>query len=166
MLTRIAGQLRQRMPVGKGLSRHGDGRFALQGRGQLGIEQAVQAADEDAGDRSNAVNGLSGSKTAFNAALVGRLHRCQLAGGKNQRHIDIDAIRNRIGDGTEAGSGCRNLDHGVRSVNGLPEAASSGKGAGSIVGQGWRNLETDEAGTASALRVQGQKQIAGALHIG
>ena len=133
---------------------------------QFRIDQAVQPADEDAGDRGDAVHRQAGSETLLDAGAIGLLHVGELPRRKDQRDIDVDAVGDGGGDRAQAGRRCRDLDHRVRTADLRPQSPGGSQGAGGVGGQGRRHLEADETGITAALLVQGQEQVAGALDVG
>ena len=66
------------MPAGVLVAGESDGGFALQFEREPGIQQVVEAADEDADNGSDTVDQLTRSKTALDTGAVGGLHGSQL----------------------------------------------------------------------------------------
>ena len=85
---------------------------------------------------------------------------------EDQGDVDGDTLGQGGGDGRQAFEGCRNLDHGVRTVDLLPEFHSLLGGVLGVVGQTRVDLDgdaaVDEVGSLSDLA----EDVGGVAHVG
>ena len=98
-------------------------------------------------------------------ADVGVHHRGVALAREDQGDVDVDARRDRLRDGRQAGHGGRDLDHQVRPVHPLPEPLGLGQRAVGVVGQVRVDLQADVAVAAVALVVQRPEQVGGRLDV-
>ena len=82
------------------------------------VDRGIEAADEDAGDRSDAVDRLPRGDATLEAADVGVGCRFVALQAEDQRDVDVDSRGDHLGDRRDALGRRRNLDHEIRPVDG------------------------------------------------
>ncbi len=104
-------------------------------RVELGVDQRVDAAQEEARDRRDLIDGLARLHSLFETGQI-RIDDVPVAiDAEQQRDIDVDSGRDQLGDRRQARLGARHLDHGVGTIERLPQPQTFLDGALGVVGQ-------------------------------
>ena len=131
----------------------------------LGVDRRIDSADEEAGHAGDPCRIASPRDQRFEPgdvrlgnALVGILR-------EEQRHVDVDALRDQLPDGRDALRGGRYLDHQVRTAHGGPQAPRLCERARRVGGEKGRHLQADVTVAPVRLVVHAAKQVGGVLDI-
>jgi hypothetical protein len=109
------------------------------------VDLGVDPGDEERGDRVDVGELVAVVGRLLEARDV-RLHDVAvLLEAEDQRHVDGDAGRDRLGDGRPAGLRARDLDHHVGLADGLVELGGLGHGLAGVVGQAGGDLDRHAA---------------------
>src|SRR5580704_4095807 len=131
----------------------------------FGIDEGVNAADEETGDAGDLVDGLALGGAGFESGDEG-LGDLFVGGlGEEQSDVDVQAVFEKLADGGDALGSGGNLDHDIGAVDGLPEAAGFFHGAVGVVGEEGRDFEADIAVAVFALVVDGTEDVTGVLDV-
>src|SRR5579875_287063 len=158
----------------------GDGDFALQAerepagfvrrrllgeRGKLIIDERVDAADKETGHAGHPARIaaafdeiLEPGNVSVGDALVNFLR-------EQERHVDVDAFADQLAKGGNSLARAGNLNHDVRTVDGLPKAARLGDGLVGLVREIGRDFEADVAIAPFRLFINSAEGIRGILHV-
>ena len=108
---------------------------------------------------------LSGSEAALQAEEEG-VGCLQVAlDCEQQRHIDVDPVRDQRGDRRDARSSRWHLDHQVGAIDQRPEAPRRGDRPAGLVGQPRIDLEADEAIASAGALVDRPEQVGDGLNV-
>ena len=97
------------------------------------VDRGIDSADEETSHAGHVRQRLAGRGTRFEPGDERVGHRLVRVAGKEQRHVDVDALADERPDGGESGWRRRNLDHHIRARDGVPEQPSLGERAGGVV---------------------------------
>ena len=158
----------------------GDGDFAFDGLqfrlfflaaclfqflGKSLIHSRVYAADEEAGNRSDAAYGFAfGGATLkpFDIGIDGLIVSFK---GKQQRDVDVDALINALFNRRYAFGSAGDFDHHVFAVNLFPQTLSFFDGRLCVVGQQGRAFQTDIAVQFIGAFINRREDVCGCLNI-
>ena len=147
-LERFVGQLR----VGdRSLAHEGvDALFLLIVGGLFGelskllVHHAVNAADEEAGDRTDAVYRQPGSDAPLQRLDVCLGDLLVHLDGEDERDVDVQAGEEQFLNGRKTGRSGRNFDHHVRPIQPREQPLGFFDRRFGVVGQQRRNFQADE----------------------
>lgn len=169
--TRILGELLLEEFVSQASVGHSG--LALQSLGLVGavgfqqlVDSGVHAGHEEGSDGADVLQVVAVGGSLSDALDVSVDDLLVALEREDQGDVHGDTLGQGGGDGRQAFEGCRNLDHGVRSVDLLPEFHSLLGGVLGVVGQTRVDLDgdaaVDEVGSLSDLA----EDVGGVAHVG
>ena len=148
--TRIVGELVLEQFVSE--TSVGDGGLAFESLGLVGadllellVDGGIHTGNEEGGDGTDVVQIVAVGVSLGDALDEGVDDLLVALEREDQGDVDGDALGQGGGDCRQAFEGCRNLDHGVRTVDLLPELDSLLLGGFGLVGQTRIHLDGDAA---------------------
>ena len=129
------------------------------------VDQRVDAADEEAGDRGDVDDGLARRDPAFKGGQVGFGHLLVILDAEEQGDVDVDAPLQQFLDGRRTFGGAGNLDHQVRAIYQPCQTQGLGDRTGGIPGQQRRYFQAHVAVDPVSVAIYGQQRIAGVAYV-
>src|SRR5579885_3596567 len=130
------------------------------------IDERVDAADEEAGDRGDAADILSLRVAILQRVQIGIGNLAIDLTGEDEGDVDVDAFGEGLAHGGDALWRGWNLNHQIGPVNHLPETAHLLERAFGVVGEVGRNFQADVAIVAARAVIDGTQHIGDGTDIG
>ncbi len=137
----------------------------LEARVDEGVDRAVDAADEEAGDALHPAGVAALARERLQPREVGLGHRLVGLEGEQQRDVDIDPVADERLDGRNPGRRGRHLDHHVDAVHRLPQTTGLVERGLGVVGEVGRDLQADVAVAAAAAVVDRAQDVGDVLDV-
>ena len=129
------------------------------------VDLGVDAADEEAGDRSHIGDRLAGVDPRLEPADVGLRDVFVGVAGEDERDVDVDALGDELLDGDDALGGARHLDHEVGAIDRAPQPLRFMEGPLGVTREPRRDLEADVAVHVLGRFIDRTQRVAGLANV-